>query len=65
MLERQKLIEKNLSYDEVKRLTVGWRSTPARRLHCWKNRVVLALIKDVVGPELASGLKSAIDRWAI
>src|SRR6266576_3914919 len=60
----KKLIEKNLSYDEVKRLTVKLvqHASPQTPLLEGEPQV-LALIKDVVGPELeASGLKPVIDR---
>ena len=60
----KKLIEKNLSYDEVKRLTVKLvqHASPQTPL-LEAEPQVLALIKDVVGPELeASGLKPVIDR---
>ena len=60
----KKLIEKNLSYDEVKRLTVKLvqHASPQTPL-LEAEPQVLALIKDVVRPELeASGLKPVIDR---
>lgn len=60
----KKLIDKNLSYDEVKRLTVKLvqHASPQTRL-LEAEPQVLALIKDVVMPELqASGLKPFIDK---
>ena len=59
----KKLIEKNLSYDEAKRLTVKLlqHASPQTSL-LEKEPQVLALIRDVVKPELeASGLKPAVD----
>ena len=60
----KKLIDKNLSYDEVKRLTVKLvqHASPQTRL-LEAEPQVLALIKDVVMPELQqSGLKPFIDK---
>ena len=60
----KKLIEKNLSYDEVRRLTVKlvqYASPQTPMLEAEPQ--VLALIRDVVKPELeASGVKPVIDR---
>jgi acetylornithine deacetylase/succinyl-diaminopimelate desuccinylase-like protein len=60
----KKLIEKNLGYDEVKRLTVKLvqHSSPQTpRLEAEPQ--VLALIRDVIKPELEhSGLKPVIDK---
>jgi acetylornithine deacetylase/succinyl-diaminopimelate desuccinylase-like protein len=59
----KKLIEKNLRYDEVRRLLVKLVQTPSpqtERLEAEPQ--VLALIRDVVKPELErSGLHTAID----
>ena len=60
----KKLIDKNLSYDEVKRLTVKLvqHASPQTRL-LEAEPQVLALIKDVVMPELQqSGLKPFLDK---
>ncbi|HEY7217397.1 MAG TPA: M20/M25/M40 family metallo-hydrolase [Candidatus Binatia bacterium] len=60
----KKLIEKNLSYDEVKRLTVKLvqHASPQTQL-LEAEPQVLALISDVVKPELEqSGLKPVIDK---
>ena len=60
----KKLIDKNLSYDEVKRLTVKLvqHASPQTQL-LEAEPQVLALIKDVVMPELQqSGLKPFIDK---
>ena len=60
----KKLIEKNLSYDEVRRLTIKLvqHASPQTQL-LEAEPQVLALISDVVKPELeASGLKPVIDR---
>ena len=60
----KKLIDKNLRYDEVKRLTVKLvqHASPQTRL-LEAEPQVLALIKDVVMPELQqSGLKPFIDK---
>jgi acetylornithine deacetylase/succinyl-diaminopimelate desuccinylase-like protein len=60
----KKLIEKNLSYDEVKRLAVKLvrHASPQTEL-LEAEPQVLALITDVIKPELEqSGLKPAIDR---
>ncbi len=60
----KKLIEKNLSYDEVKRLTVelvGHASPQTQLLEAEPQ--VLALIREVVKPELEkSGLRPGIDK---
>jgi acetylornithine deacetylase/succinyl-diaminopimelate desuccinylase-like protein len=59
----KKLIEKNLSYDEVKRLTVELveHASPQTQL-LEAEPQVLALIRDVVKPELEkSGLRPGID----
>src|SRR5688572_31687805 len=59
----KKLIEKNLSYDEAKRLTVKLvqnASPQTERLE--KEPQVLALIRDVIKPELeGSGLHPSLD----
>ena len=60
----KKLIEKNLSYDEVKRLTVKLirHASPQTEL-LEAEPQVLALVSDVIRPELEQlGLKPAIDR---
>src|SRR4026208_1132179 len=60
----KKLIDKNLSYDEVKRLTVKLvhHASPRTRL-LEAEPQVLALIKDAIMPELQqSGLKPFIDK---
>ena len=60
----KKLIEKNLSYDEVKRLTVKLvqHASPQTRL-LEAEPQVLALIQDVIRPELEqSGLKPFLDK---
>jgi hypothetical protein len=60
----KKLIEKNLAYDEVKRLTVKLvqHASPQTELLETEPQV-LALILDVIKPELEqSGLKPVIDR---
>ncbi len=60
----KKLIEKNLSYDEVKRLTVKLvqHASPQTRL-LEAEPQVLALIRDVVKPELEqAGLHPAVDK---
>jgi acetylornithine deacetylase/succinyl-diaminopimelate desuccinylase-like protein len=59
----KKLIDKNLSYDEIKRLTVKLvqHASPQTRL-LESEPQVLALIRDVVKPELErSGLRPSID----
>jgi acetylornithine deacetylase/succinyl-diaminopimelate desuccinylase-like protein len=59
----KKLIEKNLSYDEAKRLAVKLlqHASPQTAL-LEKEPQVLALVRDVVKPELeASGLRPTID----
>ena len=59
----KKLIDKNLSYDEAKRLAVKLlqHASPQTAL-LEKEPQVLALIREVVKPELeASGLKPAVD----
>jgi len=60
----KKLIEKNLSYDEVKRLTVKLLQNASPQTPLLEAEPqVLALIRDVIKPELeASGLKPVIDR---
>lgn len=60
----KKLIEKNLSYDEVKRLAVKLVQHPSPQTQLLESEPqVLALIRDVVKPELEnSGLKPAIDK---
>ena len=60
----KKLIEKNLSYDEVKRLTVKLvqHASPQTEL-LEAEPQVLALIRDVIKPELEqSGLKPFVDK---
>ena len=60
----KKLIEKNLSYDEAKRLAVKLlqHASPQTAL-LEKEPQVLALIRDVIKPELEhSGLKPFVDR---
>jgi len=60
----KKLIEKNLSYDEVRRLTVKLvqHASPQTEL-LEAEPQVLALIRDVIQPELEqSGLKPVIDK---
>jgi acetylornithine deacetylase/succinyl-diaminopimelate desuccinylase-like protein len=60
----KKLIEKNLSYDEVKRLTVKLvqHASPQTEL-LEAEPQVLALIRDVVKPELEqAGLRPSIDK---
>lgn len=60
----KKLIEKNLSYDEVKRLTVKLvrHASPQTEL-LEAEPQVLALVSDVIKPELEKlGLKPAIDK---
>jgi len=60
----RKLVEKNLSYDEVKRLTVKLvqHASPQTEL-LEAEPQVLALIRDVIKPELEqSGLKPFVDR---
>jgi hypothetical protein len=60
----KKLIEKNLGYDEVKRLTVKLVQHPSPQTpRLEAEPQVLALIRDVIKPELEhSGLKPVIDR---
>jgi acetylornithine deacetylase/succinyl-diaminopimelate desuccinylase-like protein len=61
----KKFIEKNLDYNEVKRLTVKLlqHASPQTEL-LEAEPQVLALIRDVVKPELEeSGLKPAVDDW--
>jgi acetylornithine deacetylase/succinyl-diaminopimelate desuccinylase-like protein len=59
----RKLIEKNLSYDEVKRLTVKLVQHPSPQTELLEAEPqVLALIRDVIKPELEqSGVKPFID----
>jgi acetylornithine deacetylase/succinyl-diaminopimelate desuccinylase-like protein len=59
----KKLVEKNLHYDEVKRILVKLVQTPSPQTELLEAEPqVLALIRDVVKPELErSGLKPAID----
>src|SRR5262245_36372545 len=59
----KKLIEKNLSYEEVKRLTVKLVQHSSPQTHLLEAEPqVLALIREVVKPELeASGLRPTID----
>src|ERR1051326_6708754 len=59
----KKLIEKNLAYDEIKRLLVKLVQTPSPQTALLEAEPqVLALIRDVVKPELErSGLRPAID----
>jgi hypothetical protein len=60
----KKLIEKNLAYDEVRRLTVKLvqHASPQTEL-LEAEPQVLALIRDVIKPELEqSGLKPFIDK---
>lgn len=59
----KKLIEKNLAYDEVKRLLVKLVQTPSPQTQMLEAEPqVLALIRDVIKPELErSGLHPAID----
>jgi acetylornithine deacetylase len=60
----KKLIEKNLAYDEVKRLAVKLVRHPSPQTELLEAEPqVLALIRDVIKPELeGSGLKPEIDR---
>jgi acetylornithine deacetylase/succinyl-diaminopimelate desuccinylase-like protein len=60
----KKLIEKNLGYDEVKRLTVKLVQHPSPQTpRLEAEPQVLALIRDVIKPELEhSGLKPVIDK---
>ncbi|HEV8723549.1 MAG TPA: M20/M25/M40 family metallo-hydrolase [Candidatus Binatia bacterium] len=60
----KKLIEKNLTYDEVKRLTVKLVQHASPQTHLLESEPqVLSLIRDVIKAELEqSGLKPAIDR---
>jgi acetylornithine deacetylase/succinyl-diaminopimelate desuccinylase-like protein len=59
----KKLIEKNLAYDEIKRLLVKLVQTPSPQTALLEAEPqVLALIRDVIKPELErSGLHPAID----
>jgi len=59
----KKLIEKNLAYDEVKRLLVKLAQTPSPQTELLEAEPqVLALIRDVIKPELErSGLRPVID----
>src|SRR5712692_2043061 len=59
----KKLIEKNLHYDEVKRLLVKLVQTPSPQTELLESEPqVLALIREVVKPELErSGLRPEID----
>jgi len=59
----KKLIEKNLGYEEVKRLLIKLVQTPSPQTqHLEAEPQVLALIREVVKPELErSGLRPAID----
>ena len=59
----KKLIDKNLSYDEVKRLTVKLvqHASPQTAL-LEAEPQVLALIKDVVKPELAAVRAKTVHR---
>jgi acetylornithine deacetylase/succinyl-diaminopimelate desuccinylase-like protein len=59
----KKLIEKNLAYDEIKRLLVKLVQTPSPQTALLEAEPqVLALIRDVIKPELErSGLRPAID----
>src|SRR5918999_2038949 len=60
----KKLIEKNLSYDEVKRLTVKLvqHASPQTQM-LEAEPQVLALIREIIKPELeSSGLKPVLDR---
>src|ERR1041384_657651 len=60
----KKLIEKNLSYDEVKRLAVKLVQHPSPQTQLLESELqVLALIRDVVKPELEnSGPQPAIEK---
>ena len=60
----KRLIEKNLGYDEVKRLTVKLVQHPSPQTpRLEAEPQVLALIRDVIKPELEhSGLKPVIDK---
>ncbi|MDZ4343846.1 MAG: hypothetical protein U1E51_15605, partial [Candidatus Binatia bacterium] len=60
----KKLIEKNLSYEEIKRTLVKLVQTPSPQTALLESEPqVLALIRDVVKPELEqSGLHPAIDK---
>jgi acetylornithine deacetylase/succinyl-diaminopimelate desuccinylase-like protein len=60
----KKLIEKNLSYDEVKRLTVKLVQCPSPQTELLESEPqVLALIRNVIKPELEqSGLKPFVDK---
>ncbi len=60
----KKLIEKNLTYDEVKRLTVKLVQHASPQTHLLESEPqVLSLIRDVIKAELEqSGLKPTIDR---
>jgi acetylornithine deacetylase/succinyl-diaminopimelate desuccinylase-like protein len=59
----KKIIDKNLHYDEVKRLLVKLVQTPSPQTELLESEPkVLALIRDVIRPELEqSGLRPAID----
>jgi hypothetical protein len=59
----KKLIDKNLNYDEVKRILVKLVQSPSPQTELLEAEPqVLALIRDVVKPELeSSGLRPAID----
>src|SRR5437870_3362839 len=59
----KKLIEKNLRYDEVKRLLVKLVQTPSPQTELLEAEpLVLSLIRDVIKPELEqSGLRPVID----
>jgi hypothetical protein len=60
----KKLIEKNLSYDEVKRLTITLVQYPSPQTELLESEPqVLALIRNVIKPELEqSGLKPFVDK---
>ena len=60
----KKLIEKNLSYEEVKRLTVKLVQHPSPQTELLESEPrVLALIRDVIKPELEqSGLRPFVDK---
>src|SRR5947207_2804708 len=59
----KKLIEKNLGYDEVKRLLVKLLQAPSPQTQLLEAEPqVLALIREVIKPELErSGLRPAVD----
>jgi len=60
----KKLIEKNLSYDEVTRLTIKLVQYPSPQTELLESEPqVLALIRNVIKPELEqSGLKPFVDK---